>query len=196
MSIQLFLITPIALMVILEAHTLLAVWIDGSFSESAGPIVLFVTLSYFFRSLNNLPTYCAMSLNAPRIISKYEFFRLLFITALIYPMVKTYGLQGAAATLFLTSLLNLAMIYEISKVLFNVNIFQRLTRPFIAHGIISALLYSLYNYWYLQSAWYTPYGVLACGIIYWFLAWFHAAVLGSLTPEDSRRLVRLFTRWK
>lgn len=192
MSIQLFLITPIALMVILEGHTLLAIWIDGSFSESADPIILFITLSFFLRSLNSMPTYCAMSLNTPWIISKYEFLRLLGIAVLIYPLVKIYGLQGAAATLFLTSLLNLGMIYETSKVVFKVNIFQRLTRPFIAHGIISALLYSLYNYWYLQSGWYTPYGVLVCGMIYWFLA----AAMGTLTPEDSRRFVRLLVRWK
>ncbi|VAW52106.1 Multi antimicrobial extrusion protein (Na(+)/drug antiporter), MATE family of MDR efflux pumps [hydrothermal vent metagenome] len=191
MSIQLFLITPVTLMVVLEGHSLLAIWIDDVFSEAAKSIILFVSLSYFFRSLNNLPFYCAMSLNAPWIISRYAVLRLICVLVLIYPLVKVYGLDGAAATLFLVSLLNLGMIYKICSVIFKVNIYKLLLRPLIVHSVVSFALYFLYNNWFINTDFYTPFGALLFGIVQMLIA----IVLGCLTKNDAVRLIRVFIKW-
>lgn len=192
MTIQLFFITPACLMILLEGDTLISLWIDRSFADTVKPILFMIVMGYYLRSLNNLPYYCAMSMDRPNIISKYAMLRLLAITILIYPMVKAFGLAGAAGCFLLTSLLNIGLISEVFSDIFRVNVFRLLQRPLAIHATLGTLLYLFYFYVYKTSAWYTPAGVLPAGLLYIGLAF----LLGALTDEDRRRLLRLTTKWR
>ena len=192
LSIQLFIITPLMLMVILEGTTVITAWINREFAASSAGIITLIALTYFLSSLTNLPTFAAMSFNHPGLVSKYSLIRMTITVILVYPMVGHYGLVGAAWVLFLAELQAIPFIYETIKRIFDINIYRELRKPLLAHAAISITCYVAYEFIYRHSHLYTPWGILAVGLIYPLLA----LLFRTTSNDDNRRMKRLVTVWR
>lgn len=192
LSIQLFILMPLMLMVMLEGPAMLAVWINAEFAANASGIINLVAITYFLSSLTNLPVFVAMSFGLPAIVSKYSMIRMLITIVLVYPMVKLYGLVGAAWVLLLSELQAFALIYETIHRIFNINPYMALLKPLLIHAAIGGTCYVIYQFGYRHSEWYTPLGVIVIGLIYPLLAFAFKAT----TQDDNRRLKKLVTVWR
>lgn len=192
LSIQLFILMPLMLIVMLEGPTILAIWINTEFATDASGIINLVAISYFMSSLTNLPVFVAMSFGLPAIVSKYSMIRMVVTIVLVYPMVKLYGLVGAAWVLLLAELVSIPFTYETIRRIFDVNPYAVLLRPLLIHAIIGGTCYAIYQFGYRNSGWYTPLGVLVIGLIYPLLAF----MFNATTQDDNKRLKKLVTVWR
>jgi O-antigen/teichoic acid export membrane protein len=191
-SIQLFVMSPLLIAVMLEGQTLLAVWIDPEFAAASGSIIILVALTYFSSALTNLPTFTAMSLNHPQLISKYSIIRLVIVAIIVYPAIRHYGIVGAAWVLLLSELPAIGFLFESTWMVFRENFYRVLAGPLIKHTLIGSCLYFLYDFAYRDSSWYHPSAAVLVIALHVILALKFTAI----NSTDNRRLKRLITVWR
>jgi O-antigen/teichoic acid export membrane protein len=191
LQIQLAISIPLMMMIILEGPYFLEIWINKEFSDSASVVITLVAITYFLSSLTNLPVFTAMSFNLPGIISKYSLIRMGITAIVVYPLVSTYGLMGAAWTLFLSELQGLFLVYESSRRALQLNVFRVLAKPISIHMALMLLIWLLYETAYRGSDWYHPLGVLAILPVYAGAA----LLLGATSDRDNQRILRLVSLW-
>lgn len=191
-SIQLFVMTPLLVGVMLEGQSLLAVWIDPDFAAGSGNIIILVALAYFSSALSNLPTFTAMSLNHPGLISKYSIIRLVIVAIFVYPAISYFGIAGAAWVLFLSEIPNIGFLFESTWLAFGQNFYRELAGPLVKHALIGSCLYFPYDFIYRDSNWYHPSAAVLVIALHVILA----LKFSAINSTDNRRLRRLITVWR
>jgi len=191
LSIQLFITVPLAIGVILEGPALLALWIDPQFALEASAIINIVVATYFLSALTGLPSYTAMSHNHPELISRYSIYRVIIVGITVYPLVKYFGITGAAWVLLLSELPAFAFFYESTKKSLNENFYRVLAGPITKHMVIGSSLIIIYETLYRGSIWYHPAATLLVIILHTGIAY----ISGAINATDSRRLLRLVKAW-
>jgi O-antigen/teichoic acid export membrane protein len=192
LSLQLLIATPFLVMAVLEGPALLAAWINEDFSRSSSGIITLVAATYFISTLTNLPVFAVMSFGLPQLVSKYSIIRMAITLVLAYPLVKGFGLAGAAWVLLLSELQAFGLIYESAKRLFGMNVYRELARAIFIHAFVGVSLFVVYHWVYRHSALYTPLGVLAIAVLHPVLA----IALKATTAADNRRLRNLVLAWQ
>jgi O-antigen/teichoic acid export membrane protein len=191
-SLQLLVTTPFFIGMIVEGHTLLALWINPEFARGAAGIILLVSLNYWLSSLTNLPTFLALSFGMPDIISKYSIIRMVITIVCGYPLVLHFGLMGAALSLLLSELSALFMIPETVHRTLDRETMNALWRPMALNFGIGAAIVLTYEFALRSSTLYSPWWVFATPVAYAALA----TATGLLGPRERARLHGLLLKWK
>ncbi|MFK5891813.1 MAG: oligosaccharide flippase family protein [Pseudomonadota bacterium] len=187
LSIQLLISLPVMLMFVLEAETLLAIWINADFAEKSSGIILLVAITYLMSSLTNIHTFAAMSFDMPSIVAKYNFIRMIITLILVYPSIKYFGLIGAASVLLISALQSIPFIYEVNKRIFGKNIYVHLSKAIIIHTVIASIFYVIYEELYKNTNLYHPAFVILFGMVHFLIVYF----LGVTSEEDNARIKKL-----
>jgi O-antigen/teichoic acid export membrane protein len=191
-GIQLFITIPFFLVASLEGSTFLAMWINEDFARGSQNIITLITLAYFLSSLSSLPTLTAMSFNLPGLISKYSLIRMVLSLICIYPLVKLYGLTGAAVALLITQIQVVYFLYEATKKSLGINYYIHLVPQLTKHFVISAVIYIAYEYGYKPSDWYNPLAVIVIPFLYFAIA----LMTGVTSKSDNRQMRDLILKWR
>lgn len=189
-SLQLLFTTPFFLCMVLEGPALLAFWINAEFARESAGIILIVGVTYWLSSLTNLPSFLALSFDAPDLLSKSSLMRMAVTLTLGYPLVLNYGLMGAAVLLFLAELQAFWFIHQSVVRTIGRACVAATFRPMALHAGTAIVLYLVYAFWWRHSPFFTPYALPLIAVA-------HVAIvcaLGAVGPDERRRLTRLFAR--
>ncbi len=189
-SLQLLFTTPFFLCMVLEGPALLAVWINADFARESAGIILIVGVTYWLSSLTNLPSFLALSFNAPDVLSKASLVRMAVTLLLGYPLVLNYGLVGAAMLQFLAGLQGFWFIHQSVVRTIGRESVATTFRPMALHAGTAAVLYLLYNFWWRGSPLFTPWALPLVAIAHLTIV----GSMGAIGPDERRRLSRLFAR--
>jgi len=191
LSIQLFITVPLAIGAILEGPALLAIWIDSQFALEASSIINIVVVTYFLSALTGLPTYTAMSHNYPALISRYSIIRVCIVGITVYPLVKYFGITGAAWVLLLSELPAFAFIYEATEKSLKVNFYKKMAGPITKHAVTGLTLITIYEVIYRNSTGYHPSAAILVTGLHMVITYFS----GAISKADSHKLLRLIKVW-
>jgi len=192
LSVQMLFTVPITTVVLLEGETLISFWINKEIGEQSSIILGIVAISYLVSSLTNIPTFAALGFSRPDIVSKYSFYRAIISMVVAYPLVKFYGLVGAAITLLTGSLIGILFIHRVMIDIFAINIFVALRRQIIVHFTISTTIIIVYTELYKRTDWYSPYSVFIVLALYMVAAMSFKAT----STNENRRIMELLGVWR
>lgn len=189
-SLQLLATTPFFLCMVLEGPALLSLWINADFAREAAGIILIVGVAYWLSSLTNLPSFLALSFNAPDVLSKASLIRVAVVVVCGYPLVLNFGLVGAAWLLLLSELQAFWFIHQSVVRTIGRTAVATTFRPMALHAGTASVLYLLYAFWWRHSAHFTAFALPLVAIAHIAIV----AGLGGIGPDERRRLSRLFAR--
>lgn len=189
-TLQVLFTTPFFLCMVLEGPALLGLWINPEFARDAAGIILVVALAYWISSLTNLPTFLALSFNAPDLLSKSSIARMLVTVIFGYPLIQRFGLQGAAWLLLLGEFQAVWVIHQAVARTLGRDLVWPTFRPMLIHAVMATVLFLAYEWLWRPSVWFTPWLVVVVPVVHVGMA----LLLGATTAADRQRLVKLVMR--
>jgi len=93
---------------------ILRYWMGSDFALRGFYVMLMCCLFFYFMSLTMVPGLVALGLGQPKYNAFYSFLTALINISVVIPFTKTWGINGAATSLLLSSLTAPVMIYVIS----------------------------------------------------------------------------------
>lgn len=169
-ALQAFLTTPFFLIIAVEGENLLRAWIGQEFANAAGGIIVLVCAAFWLSSLTNLPTFLALSFNAPGLLSAASIVRLVVVVAAGYPLIKSMGLEGAAWLLLLGEIPAIPFIVLVLRRTLGKGVVAQAMAPVAIHAALAVAGYLAYQHWWRDNVWYSPWLMPAALLIYIALA--------------------------
>lgn len=87
---------PVILIVVAFAHEGLELWLGGEFADNSGPVLQWLAVGVFINSLAQVPFGLLQSAGRPDLTAKLHLVELPFYLLLLWWMLDTYGIAGAA----------------------------------------------------------------------------------------------------
>ena len=96
------------------SREILRYWMGPDFAARSSYVMLMCCLFYYMMSLTMVPGLVALGLGQPKYTALFSSLTALINIALVIPLIKSWGIDGAATALFLSSITAPVMIYVIS----------------------------------------------------------------------------------
>ena len=87
---------PPVLIATAYAHEGLSIWLNPEFARLGGPVVQWLAIAALLGGFRLIPYYFLMGAGRPKIAAIYDVLEFPLYAGLVYILLKTYGLQGAA----------------------------------------------------------------------------------------------------
>jgi len=87
---------PPVLLVTAYAHEGLSVWLGPKFADAGSPVIQWLALAALISGFRLIPYFFLVGIGRPHIAARYDFFELPIYAGVLYVLIKTLGLQGAA----------------------------------------------------------------------------------------------------
>ena len=187
LQLEMFVGVPLILFLALEGEWLFRLWINAEFGAEIGVIVPLLGASFLLSALSQMPSYLAMAIGEPQIISRYSMLRLGLFAIAGYPLFTSYGLVGVAITHLAASIVvGPPFIYQVLQKALKVNIYRQLRKTLICHGALFAGTYTIYKYAVVGAGYYHP----AISLVA-VMAYVIVGMLFGVLPRDAwQRIMR------
>lgn len=123
------LVLPVALVAAVFAHSLLALWLNANFAESATPVLQLLLIGIFLNSAAHLPYALLQAHGRSDLTAKLHLLELPVFAVLLVAGVHRFGITGAALAWTLRVALDTALLYGTAWWL------QRCLRPMLAKSV-------------------------------------------------------------
>jgi len=130
------LVIPLFTMLFLFADKILSYWIGGDFAEKSELSLQLLSLAYLIQSFTTIPSLAAESFGKPNVTAFWSLVAAGLNLALCFILIPKYGINGAAAAIFINSLLvSPVSVFHINKTVINYSnrrlFFEAMSKAFI-----------------------------------------------------------------
>jgi len=166
---------PVSLLLVSMAPETLEIWLGHDFSQHSALVLQLLTIGVFLNSLAYLPATLVQGVGRPDLIAKLHLIELPFYLIMLWGLIHSYGIKGAALAWVLRAGIDIILLFVISRrFLYNTwQVIQRMTY-FLGATII------LLSFATLPSSFAVSAGLFFVTLFIFALsAWFF-----MLSPED------------
>lgn len=131
--------------IIFGASDILNIWVGSSIAGNVKMIMSILGVSFLIRSLGGISTIINLGFGRPERNTKYAIIVFLITAILIYPLIKYFGILGAAITSLISSLVIPFYIYETNKLIkiSSIEYIQRVIWKPLLIGLFQAIFIEL-----------------------------------------------------
>jgi O-antigen/teichoic acid export membrane protein len=106
---------PITLFLIAFAPEILRVWLGNDFAMNSTAVVRWLAIAIFINSLAQIPSAHVQSAGRPDLTAKLHLFELPLYLVLLFSLVKTMGIRGAAIAWLLRAAIDSVLLFFFSR---------------------------------------------------------------------------------
>jgi len=123
--------TPLFIIGIFMIRPFLEIWIGGAFAGKAAPIGILILLGVWSKGLSFVPNNALDARGRPDIIAKLNALEFIVYSPILWLSIVYFGLEGAALSWSLLILVNMAILFYISRINYRTIFFNILPKTLL-----------------------------------------------------------------
>jgi O-antigen/teichoic acid export membrane protein len=124
---------PFVLLIVTLSHEALSLWLGADFSQNSSPVLQWLAIGVFFNSLAQIPFALVQGVGRPDLTAKLHIIELLFYLPVLFLLVKSYGIEGAAVAWVLRMAIDMLFLFLLAQR------FLPEDKPYLRNGIFAMI---------------------------------------------------------